>query len=345
MKGNPMETLKHFQPGEIIFRQNEVGNALFVVREGQVEIVKKTDQGEVFLTLQNPGEIVGLLSFFNGANRLASARARTEVEGLLIEKDKGQDPLSNLPGWIQLVLKEFALRLGQSNDQIATLQSERAAILEKTMNRLSMSVQISDTACEVYKLIIKKLDGNKEIVMVEPLLELIDKCLGYGPEMTKEIFAVFTNLGMVKVEINPDNNLEMLATSNIARFKWYSEFIRSAKAGKNRKLLQSEIPFRYRKVIYGLRDYVQKTKGDIQKSNSVDYDLLLLNFEKLTKIKPDPAAFEAAAKAGIIEIKKTGDLSSLIFNPTQLVRTLIAINVAKRLRSDPNIKDDEESAS
>ncbi|MBC7533682.1 MAG: cyclic nucleotide-binding domain-containing protein [Oligoflexus sp.] len=342
-----METAQSFQPGEIIFKQDEVGNALFVIREGQVEIVKKTAQGEteVFLTVQNPGEIVGLLTFFNSGKRLASARARTACEGQLITRDKGTDPLANLPSWIQLVLKEFSLRLGQSNDQLAQLQNERREILEKTMNRLTISVQIADTACELAMPLIKKIDGGKEIVMIEPLLEGIDKCLGYGRETIDGIFHVFANLGMVKVEFNPDTNKEMLATSNIPRFRWYAEFIRSAKSGKNRKLLQADIPFRYRKVIYALREYVQKTDGDIQKLNSVDFALLITNFEKLTKIKPDPAAFEAATKAGIIEMKKSGENTKVIFNPTQLVRTLIAMNVAKRLRTDPNIKDDEEQAS
>ena len=60
---------------------------------------------------------------------------------------------------------------------------------------------------------------------------------------------------------------------------------------------------------------------------------------------PDGAAFESAAKAGILDMKKSGDTTTLIFNPTILVRTLIAMNVAKRLRSDPNLKEEDEQAS
>ena len=339
-----METVKRFQAGEIILLQGEVGNSLFVIREGQVEIVKKTARGEVFLTIQNPGEIVGLLSFFNSGNRLASARARTEVEGQFIEREAGRDPLVNLPSWVQLVLKEFSLRLGQSNDQLAKLQVERAGLIEKTMNRLTISLQIADTICELAPHFMRKIDGGKEVFMAEPLLERIDKCLGYGRETVDSIFDVFKNLGMVKVELDPDTNKEMLAANNVPRLKWYSDFIRSAKSGKNRKLLQAEIPFRYRKVIFALKDYVQKTKGDLHKLNSVDYALLLVDFEKLTKVKPDPAAFEMAASAGILELKKSADKVTMIFNPALLVRTLIAMNVAKRLRTDPNIKDDDAQA-
>ena len=339
-----MEVTKSYQTGDIIFKQDEIGNAMFLIQQGQVEIVKKSPQGELFLTLQNPGEIVGLLTFFNSGHRLASARARTPVTGTLIEKKPGQDPLAHLPGWIQLVLKEFSLRLTQSNDQLAHAADERAALLEKTLNRLTISLQISDTACEIAPFQMKKIDGGKDIVMLEPLLESVQKCLGYGREMIDEIFGIFTNLGMVKVELNPDTNKEMLAANNLPRLRWYADFIRSAKTGKNRKLLQTEIPFRFRKVLFALRDFVQKTNGDIQKLNSIDYAILLNTFEKHTKLKPDAAAFEAGAKAGVLEMKKSGPTVTVIVNPTLLVRTLIAMNVAKRLRSDPSIRDDEEQA-
>ncbi len=339
-----METLKRFQAGDIIFKQNDAGDALLLIQEGQVEIVKKTPQGEILLTLQNPGEIVGLLSFFNSGKRLASARARTDVQGQIIERHPGQDPLAHLPSWIQLVLKEFSHRIGQSNDQIAQLQDERTALLDRMTTRLGISLQICDTACELAPFLMKKVDG-KDVVMIEPLLESINKCLGYGREMIDSIFGVFQNLGMVKVEKNPDTDKAMLAANNLPRLRWYADFIRSAKAGKNKKLLQAEIPFRYRKVLFALRDYIRKTDGDIQKVNSVDYALLINSFEKHTKVKPDPAAFEEGAKAGILELKKSGERVTIIFNPTQLVRTLIAMNVARRLRSDPSLKDEEDQAS
>lgn len=337
-----METMKSFAAGETIFKQDEVGNALYFIREGQVEIVKKTDGGEVLLVIQNPGECVGLLTFFNNGKRLASARARTAVEGQLVEREAGKDPLANLPPWIQMVLKEFSLRLGQSNDQIAKLQEERLSLLDQIQSRLGISVQVADTISEIYTLYTKKVDGNREIVNCEPVIEAVNKCLGYGLDVTQSIFDVFKNLGMVKVELHPDTGKEMMATSNIPRFKWYSDFIRSAKSGKNKKLITTEIPFRYRKVIFALREYVQKTGGDIQKLTHVDQSAILQDFEKHTGLKPELQAFEQAVKLGIIEQKKSGNDVKLVFNPTILVRTLIAMNVARRLRTDPNVKDESE---
>lgn len=334
-----METMKSFQAGDTILKQDEVGNSLFFIREGQVEIVKKTEAGEALLVIQNPGEIVGLLTFFNGGKRLASARARTAVEGHFVERESGKDPLQNLPAWIQTVLKEFSLRLSQSNDQIAKLQEERLSLLNQIHSKLAISVQLADTIAEIYAVHVKKIDG-REIINCEPLLESVQKCLGYEIEEIKGIFSIFQNLGMIKVELNPDTSKEMMAANNIPRFKWYSDFIRGAKSGKNKKLITTEIPFRYRKVIFALREYVQKTGGDIQKLVTIDLNQLMVDFEKNTSLKPELAAFDQAVKLGIIEMKRSGSDSKLVFNPTLLVRTLIAMNVARRLRTDPNVKDE-----
>ena len=159
------------------------------------------------------------------------------------------------------------------------------------------------------------------------------------------MYIYFKNLGMIKVELHPDTGKEMMAVSNIPRFKWYAEFIRSARSGKTRKLIQTEVPFKFRKVLFALREYVQKTGGDIQKLGSVDVETLLGDFETHTGIKPEIAAFELAAKLGILEMKRSGNDTKLAFNATLLVRTLIAMNVAKRLRTDPNARDEGESAA
>jgi hypothetical protein len=131
--------------------------------------------------------------------------------------------------------------------------------------------------------------------------------------------------------------------ANVPRLKWYADFVRSAKSGKNRKLLNAELTFKYRKVLFGLRDFVQKSQGDVMKLNKIDLEHLVADFEKHTKVKLEEAALNAGAKVGLVEIQKSGEKTFIIVNPSTLVRTLIAINVVKRLRTDPKAGDEDES--
>jgi hypothetical protein len=152
----------------------------------------------------------------------------------------------------------------------------------------------------------------------------------------------------MKVEIEQDHGKEVLAMTGALRLKWYSEFVHSAKSGKNRRLVQSSIPFKQRRVLFGLSTFVQKSGGDVTKNFSIDLAELAEKYEPLIKIPLDQTSIESAEKLGLLQLKKAGDKTTLTFHPTMLSRTLIAINTIKRLRSDPNADfevEDEKQAS
>lgn len=338
-----METLKSFQPGEIIFKQDEPGDALFVIKEGSVEIFKDTPEGEVVLTMQHPGEIIGMLSFFNSGKRLASARARTAVEGQMIERKAGQDPLAPLPKWVQTVLKEFTLRLEQINNQYAGALKENAQLKDKAFDKVFFSVQIASAIVESARFFAKKMDDGREVAFLEPLIDHLEKSFNYERKLIQQIIDIFKNTAMIKIELEPDHNKEVMALSNVARLKWYADFVRSAKSGKNRKVLNANIPFKFRKILFGLREFVQKSQGDVQKLNKIDLEHLVADFEKLTRVKLEEAALGAGAQIGLLDLQKSGEKTFIIVNPASLVRTLIAINVVKRLRTDPTVGSDDET--
>lgn len=338
-----MESLKTYGPGEVIFKQDEPGDALFVIKEGSVEIFKETPEGEVSLTMQHAGEIIGLLSFFNNGKRLASARARTQVEGQMIERKTGQDPLANLPKWVQTVLKEFTLRLEQINNQFAQSLKERDQLKDKVFDNVFYSVQVASTMVECSRFFLKKMDDGREVAFLEPLIDHMEKCFNYDRKLIRQIIDVFKNTAMIKVELEPDHNKEVMAVSNVARLKWYADFVRSAKNGKNRKLLNAQIPFKHRKVLFGLREFVQKSQGDILKLNKIDLEHLVAEFENLTKMKLEESALGMGAQVGLLELQKSGEKTFVIVNPSSLVRTLIAINVVKRLRTDPAVGNEDET--
>ncbi len=330
-----MEVIKTYNPGDLIFKQGELSNSLLMIKEGSVEVFKDLPQGEVILTVQNAGEVVGILTFFNHGKRLASARARTHVEGTLVERKEGQDPLAKLPKWVQVVLKEFSLRLDQINDQFAKTLQEKNDLQDHTVNSVMIATQIADSLAELGKYKVKKMPDGKEVIILDEIMSLIESCLGYERSALNRVMDVFKNTGLIKVEIEPDHGKEVLSLTGAMRLKWFSEFVRTTKVGKNRKLVNAVIPFKQRKVLFGLREFVQKTGGDIAKNYSIDLAELAEKFEPTVKIPLEQAAIEGAEKLGLIELKRAGDKVTLSFHPTNMSRILIAVLTIKRLRSDP----------
>lgn len=68
-------------PGDVICRQGSVGDELFVLGRGEVQIVHEDDEGnEQVLNTLHDGEYFGEISFLRRVPRTATVRARTNVE-------------------------------------------------------------------------------------------------------------------------------------------------------------------------------------------------------------------------------------------------------------------------
>jgi NADH:ubiquinone reductase (H+-translocating) len=72
-----------FEPGQSIVRQGEVGQTLYVIRTGEVEVVRQEGDGtEHPLARLGPGDHFGEVAVFQGSRRNATVRALTPVEVL-----------------------------------------------------------------------------------------------------------------------------------------------------------------------------------------------------------------------------------------------------------------------
>ncbi len=81
---------KHYPPQEIIFKENELGRAVFIIQSGEVEVIKR---GKVLTTL-GPGEFFGEMALLEQLPRSATVRTVKESDIYLIYK-------ANLDGLIE----------------------------------------------------------------------------------------------------------------------------------------------------------------------------------------------------------------------------------------------------
>lgn len=76
-----------FRRGEVLLRQNDIGETAFVILSGEVDIILNMDEpGERLLARSGRYEPVGEISLLATVPRTASARAFSEVEALEIDK-------------------------------------------------------------------------------------------------------------------------------------------------------------------------------------------------------------------------------------------------------------------
>src|ERR1044071_781077 len=74
--------------GHILFQTGEPGDALYIVRTGEIELyIKDTAGQKIVLNVVRPGEMFGELSLLDSGPRSATATALTETELLVLDRD------------------------------------------------------------------------------------------------------------------------------------------------------------------------------------------------------------------------------------------------------------------
>ena len=77
---------KLYADGEDIVRQGDVGDCMFVVQSGRVEVLQATKAGEQHLAILETGDFFGEMAVFEKEKRSATVRASGEARVLKVDK-------------------------------------------------------------------------------------------------------------------------------------------------------------------------------------------------------------------------------------------------------------------
>ncbi len=118
---------KIYKDTEIIIKQGDPGNCMYVIQEGLVEVVYETDQGEVLLALCGKNEILGEMAIFGLDVRSATVRALGEARVLTIDKKNFMRRMYEDPSLAFHLVQTMSARLREQNTELASLQIMRDA--------------------------------------------------------------------------------------------------------------------------------------------------------------------------------------------------------------------------
>lgn len=105
---------EEFDPGEVIFRQGDLGRDVYVIRSGTVEVlVKGPDGSEGVLRRLGPGECFGEMALLGKAPRSATIRTVTPVQVFKMSPSNFAALYTNLPGLKEHFDTVMKSRLGE----------------------------------------------------------------------------------------------------------------------------------------------------------------------------------------------------------------------------------------
>lgn len=109
-----------FARGDVIFRQGDAADELYVVRSGRVAIATKSPDGrESVVALMEPGALFGDLPLFDGLGRSADARALEATVVVAVPYAPLREALERSPEALWTVVELLALRLRATDEALA----------------------------------------------------------------------------------------------------------------------------------------------------------------------------------------------------------------------------------
>ncbi len=109
------------KPGELIFKEGDSGDAMYLIWSGKVAIVKGSFQAPTILGYRGPGEVIGEMALLEGQPRSASAIALEKVRLLCISRASFQELLKNAPAIGLGLMAVLSARLREADAVRATV--------------------------------------------------------------------------------------------------------------------------------------------------------------------------------------------------------------------------------
>ena len=123
MRLNDMGALgRTYRDGEIVIREGDVGDCLYVVQEGHLEVVRQVDGRETVIRLVGKNELVGEMAVFDREPRSATVRARGSVRVLTLDKKNFLRRINEDPSLAFRVIETMSRRVRELTNEVVKLR-------------------------------------------------------------------------------------------------------------------------------------------------------------------------------------------------------------------------------
>jgi CRP/FNR family transcriptional regulator, cyclic AMP receptor protein len=161
-----------FPQGTLIFRIGEPGDALFVLRSGEVEMSLTNDVGDrIVIETVRAGDFFGELSLLDGGPRTASAMATEDAEALVVDRGDLDEFLRVHPPAALDLLAATGKRLRESARLLRHPASRN--FNEEEQDRRTRVMKVADT--------ISEFSGSIPFLLIHCLLFLLWIADNVGP--------------------------------------------------------------------------------------------------------------------------------------------------------------------
>jgi CRP/FNR family transcriptional regulator, cyclic AMP receptor protein len=119
---------RFYEDGEIVARQGEVGECMYMVQDGEVEIILEEHDTEVVLRSAGRNELLGEMAIFERAPRSATIRAKGRARILTLDKRNFLRRINEDPSLAFRMIETMSHRVRELSHEVVEL---KAALRER----------------------------------------------------------------------------------------------------------------------------------------------------------------------------------------------------------------------
>lgn len=118
-----------FQAGDILCKQGEMGDAAYVIINGQADVVVDSPTGPLTVATMQKNDVVGEIAILINIPRTATIKAASELTTLRITKDLFLRTISEFPEMAVEMMRVLAERLVRTTEE---LQKAKESLRKET---------------------------------------------------------------------------------------------------------------------------------------------------------------------------------------------------------------------
>ena len=196
--------------GEILFRDGDAGDTMYVLRSGRVRVFKEANGREKTLAFIEAGDFFGEMALLNNKPRTASAECVEETRVLVIDGKTFEAMLRGNAEIAVRMIQRLAKRLDQANGLVGVLmQKDPKARVILGLERAAETGTVLD-------------DGSVSVSADE---ESLAQQVGVSAEDVHGVLQRMSRLGIIEVE---DSGFRI---PNVMRLHEFLEFLQSRSKG------------------------------------------------------------------------------------------------------------------
>jgi serine/threonine protein kinase len=120
MRGGANFPHRAYRPNEWIIRENEIGDAAYILLSGRCEVLKLVDGVEQSLRTLGPGDVFGETAILASTLRTASVVARSDVLAVIVTAEVLEREVDAMKPWMGAFIRALATRFSEVTERRAS---------------------------------------------------------------------------------------------------------------------------------------------------------------------------------------------------------------------------------